>query len=386
MPANVVEAFRRSAGHSFLTAGLAVGLVLISAVSVVAVTPSSAHAAPAPVDLGTAAGFSVLGASTVTNTGPTAISTDLGVSPGTAVTGFPPGTVGGTIHAADAAAAQAQTDLTAAYNDAAGRTPDSTVSGDLGGQTLAPGVYNSTSSLAVTGTLTLDGQGDPNAVFIIQMGSTLTTASASAVNLINGAQACNVFWQVGSSATLGTGSAFSGDILAQVSITVTTGVSITGRALARAGAVTLDTNTVNGADCLPGFLMISAPAARNLGTGAPGTTITNTFGNVTVDDQRGDNPSDWTATVSSTGFASTGVPDIPASAVTYSPGTEVGHVGDGTFTAGTVGTLSAGGRTAYSHTAGTGSNQLVWNPTLAVHVPNTATAGVYTGTITHSVA
>lgn len=135
-----------------------------------------------------------------------------------------------------------------------------------------------------------------------------------------------------------------------------------------------------------GDLTISAPATSDLGTGAPGTTISDTLGNVTVDDLRGDNPATWAATVSSTDFTSPGVPDIPASAVTYTPNAQVSHVGDGVFTAGTVGTLSATPRPAYSHTAGTGSNQLVWNPTLAVAVPNTATAAVYTGTVTHSVA
>jgi hypothetical protein len=158
------------------------------------------------------------------------------------------------------------------------------------------------------------------------------------------------------------------------------------------GVVLAAANPANAADTTvtftvsAGALTISAPAARDLGTGTPGTTISNTLGNVTVDDLRGDNPSAWTATVSSTDFSSAGVPDIPASDVTYTPGTEVSHVGDGTFTAGTIGTLSAGGRTAYSHAAGTGSNQLVWNPTLAVAVPTTATAAEYTGTVTHSVA
>jgi hypothetical protein len=135
-----------------------------------------------------------------------------------------------------------------------------------------------------------------------------------------------------------------------------------------------------------GALTISAPATRDLGSGTPGTTISTTLGNVTVDDLRGDNPAAWAATVASTDFTSAGVPDIPASAVTYTPNAEVSHVGDGTFTAGTVGTLSTTPRPAYGHAAGTGSNQLIWNPTQAVAVPNTATAAVYTGTVTHSVA
>lgn len=383
MPSDALHAFGRSAGRCLLAAGLVLGLAVGHGT---AVAQSTAHAAQAPVSLGAAAPFSVLAATTVTNTGASVVGPDLGVSPGTAVTGFPPGTVTGAIHAADATAAAAQTALTAAYTDAEGRTPSTTISGDLGGLTIAPGVYNSASSLGLTGTLTLDGQGDPNAVFIIQMGSTLTTASASEVTLIHEAQACNVFFQVGSSATLGTGSTLQGNILALTSITVTTGVTIIGRALARNGAVTLDTNDITAATCAPGFLTISAPTSKNLGTGTPGTTITSTLGNVTVDDQRGTTPAAWTASVSSTDFTGTGVPAIPASAVTYTPGTPVAHTGDGTFTAGAAGTLSASPGNAYTHTGGTGTNQLIWNPTLTIAIPPTATATTYTGTVTHLVA
>ncbi|MEV7967061.1 ice-binding family protein [Sphaerisporangium sp. NPDC088356] len=214
-------------------------------------TPHTAGAAQAPVGLGTATSYAVLAGSAVTNTGPTVVTGDLGVNPGSAVTGFPPGTVIGTIHAADAAAVQAQVDLTTAYNDAAGRTPVTTVPTELGGTTLTPGVYTSAAgTLGITGNLTLDAQGDPNAVFIFQAASTLITASASTVTLIGGAQACNVFWQVGSSATLGTSSSFVGSILALASITVTTGVTVNGRLLARNGAVTLDSDTVTRSDCL----------------------------------------------------------------------------------------------------------------------------------------
>src|SRR5579859_4512028 len=156
--------------------------------------------------------FSVLAGSTVTNTGATTISGDVGVSPGTAVTGFPPGLAGGAIHKADGAAAQAQAALTAGYIDAAGRSGGTSVSGDLVGRTLTAGVYKSTSSLAVTGDVTLDAQGDPSAVFIFQISSSLTTGSGSHVILANSAKACNVFWQVGSSATLGTNSVLKGNI------------------------------------------------------------------------------------------------------------------------------------------------------------------------------
>lgn len=212
---------------------------------------SQAGAAPAPVGLGTATSFAVLAASTVTNTGPTVVSGDLGVSPGTAVTGFPPGTVSnGTIHVADAVALQAQNDLTTAYNDTAGRTPTGAVTANLAGQTLVPGVYRgATLDLSGALPLTLDAQGDAGAVFIFQAGSTLITASDSRIQLINGGNPCNVFWQIGSSATLGTNSTFVGSILAQTSITANTGATIAGRLLARTAAVTLDTNTVTRPSC-----------------------------------------------------------------------------------------------------------------------------------------
>jgi hypothetical protein len=209
-------------------------------------TTAGSAAGQAPVVLGSAATFVVLGGSTVTNTGASIINGDLGLSPGTAVTGFPPGIVNGAIHAADPTAAQAQLDLTAAYNDAAGRTVGAiTVAGNLGGQTLTPGLYKSTSTLAISsGDLTLDAQGDANAVFIFQMGSSFTSTIGRQIILAGGAKAANIFWQVGSSATLGTGSVFKGNILALASITVTTGAAVEGRLLARTAAVTLDANVV----------------------------------------------------------------------------------------------------------------------------------------------
>ncbi|MGV9840231.1 ice-binding family protein [Nocardia niigatensis] len=198
-----------------------------------------------PVNLGTASTFAVLGATTVTNTGATAITGDLGVSPGTAVTGFPPGTVtSGAIHAGDAVAAQAHTDLQIAYTDAAGRTPTALVTTDLAGQTLTSGVYHAVAGIGLNGTVTLDGQGNPNAVFIFQAGTTLITGAGSVVNLINGATPNNVFWQVGSSATLGANTNFAGNILAFTSVTVTGGTTANGDILALNGAITLDTNTI----------------------------------------------------------------------------------------------------------------------------------------------
>lgn len=238
-----------------------------------------AEAAQATVGLGTAASYAVVAGTTVTNTGASTISGNLGVSPGTSVTGFPPGTViNGTIQSATTSAAQAQSDLTTAYNDAAGRTPVTTVTADLGGQTLVPGVYSG-GALGLTGTLTLDAQGNSSAVFIFQASSTLITASSSTIALIGGANACNVFWQVGSSATLGTSSVFVGSVLALTSIAADTGASVSGRLLARNGAVTLDTNTITSpTGCASTASTTTTTAASTTtttaGTTTAGTTIT----------------------------------------------------------------------------------------------------------------
>ncbi len=236
--------------HSRQSRGsLAVRLSVLTCVAGLAFLATGALAAQPSVGLGTGSAFAVLGGQTVTNTGSSTINGDLGVSPGGAVTGFPPGTINGSVHAADAVAGGAQSDLTTAYNDAAGRTPFVAVPADLTGLTLTPGVYKNSSALQLTGAVTLDAQGDPNAVFIFQAGSSLTTGSGSTVNLINGAQPCNVFWQVGSSATLGTTSHFVGDILALSSISMNDGVTLDGRAMARNGSVTMIDDTVTAANC-----------------------------------------------------------------------------------------------------------------------------------------
>jgi hypothetical protein len=218
--------------------------------------------------LGTAQKFAVLASSTVTNTGATNLTGDLGVSPGSAVTGFPPGLLTGTIHAADSIAAQAQLDALAAFNYLAGEPCTTDLSGtNLGGLTLTPGVYCFSSSAQLTGTLTLNATGNPNAVFVFKIGSTLTTASNSTV-VINGGSPCNVYFQVGSSATLGTGTHLLGSIFAGVSITVTTGATVTGGSYALGGAVTLDGNTVTA--CM-GTIQVCKAAGSGVTEGTPFT-------------------------------------------------------------------------------------------------------------------
>jgi type VI secretion system secreted protein VgrG len=221
------------------------------------------NAGAGEINLNTANAFAVLAGSAITSTGNSVVNGDLGLFPGTAVTGFPPGIVNGTTHVADAVAQQAQNDLTTAYNTAAGLAPNQTLTGqDLGGLTLTPGVYFFANSAQLTGRLTLNGEGLADPVFVFQIGSTLTTASDSSVVTINDdgstTPGISVFWQVGSSATLGTGSAFEGNILALTSITADTETSVLdGRLLALNGAVTLDHNT------------ITAPPAERQGTPVP---------------------------------------------------------------------------------------------------------------------
>jgi hypothetical protein len=229
------------------------------------VVPAARAAIVPTVVLGTAGDYSVLAGQTVTNTNASILDQSLGVHPGSAVVGFPPGLVNapGTIHAGDAVALQAKSDLTAAYVDAAARPVDQTGPADLTGQNLQAGVYAASSkgALLLTGGLILDGAGNPNSVFIFQTNSTLITGSGSTVTLINGAQQCNIFWQIGSSATLGTGSNFVGNILASTSITVENSVTVRGRALAQTGSVTLDNDRFISPTCdMTPVATVPAPA------------------------------------------------------------------------------------------------------------------------------
>ncbi len=252
-------------------------LALLLPTMLLLVAPALAATLPS---LGTAASFGSLAGTTVTNTSPTHVIGDVGVSPGSAIVGFPPGTLTGVIHAGDPVAAQAQNDVTAAYNNAAGQSCDTNLSGqDLGGKTLVSGVYCFNVAAQLTGQLTLDGQGNANSVFIFQIGSTLTTASNASVLLINGAQACRVFWQIGSSATLGTNTGFKGNILALTSITLNTSASSDGGLYARNGAITLDNNNIQACGNPPLTLTPTPSPANTLSptsTPPPGSTNTPT--------------------------------------------------------------------------------------------------------------
>lgn len=199
-----------------------------------------------PVTMLTTFDYAVLAGSSITNTGVTNITGDLGLSPGTSVTGFPPGILTGGQHISDPSATQAKLDLTTTYNSCVGRILNPvTLVGNIGGMTLPAGLYKSTSGLSISsGDLTLDAKGDANAIWIFQIASTLTTSTNRKVVLTGGAKAANVYWQVGSSATLGTTSVFKGNIMADQSITMNTGASLEGRAFARIGAVTLNGNTI----------------------------------------------------------------------------------------------------------------------------------------------
>jgi Ice-binding-like len=251
-----------------------VGILLASGLACAAVP---AVASASAVNLGTASPFVVLGGSSVTNTGPSVLNGDLGVAPGTSLVGFGlPAVVNGATHDDDAVAALAQSDLTTAYNVAASQpvSAGNDLTGqDLGGLTLTAGAYGFSSSAQLTGQLTLNAAGDPNAQFVFEIGSTLTTASASSIRLINGASPCNVYWQIGSSATLGSTTAFEGNLMAKTSISINNGSTVQGRVLASTGGVTLINDVIDGSIC--GTSTTAPPASTPFTTpptSTPGTS------------------------------------------------------------------------------------------------------------------
>jgi hypothetical protein len=403
----VKAAFTRGSRRAPWFRWLARGSALAVAAAALIGTQPGARAATA-VPLGTAASFAVMAGSTITSTGPTVITGDLGLSPGTSVTGFPPGQVNGAIHAADSAAVQAQADLTTAYDDAAAQPATATIPTELGGTTQTPGVYDSAAgTFGITGTLTLDAQGDPDAVFIFQAASTLITASASSVSLVNGAQASNVFWVVGSSATLGTSSTLQGSILALTSITVTTGTTINGRALARNGAVTLDTNTIN---LNGGALTLTSPdslswAATLTGSDQSVADMTPGDQQYTVDDATGSGAG-WRVQVSATTFTN-GSSTLPDNGTFVTNGSVTSSTATTAPTATCTGTCTLPVNTVtypvaittapsnpapfviYDTAANTGLGQVIIGGSTQpdpvgwwVNVPASALAGSYTSTIT----
>jgi hypothetical protein len=276
-----------------------------------ATAASRAVSAPQTINLGTAANFSVLAGTTVTSIPPTSMSAELGLSPGSSVTGGPSASAA---HIDDATAVTAKTDLTAAYKQAAAAPTTSVVPdvGNIGGETLTPGVYASASSMFLTGTVTLNAEGNPNALFIFKAGSTLITASHADVAFIGGAQACNVYWQVGSSATLGTGTQFAGTILALTSITSTTGVTVNGRLLAQNAAVTLDATTIRTPGCSGST---GTTTSTTTPTKSPPTTPTATTTTTGTGPCGCTSPTTTTITITKTLPCSCTLPGLPAKTI-----------------------------------------------------------------------
>jgi hypothetical protein len=348
-------------------------MAALAAILVASLAASLAGAAEAP-GLGDADGFAVLAGSGVTNAGLTVVDGNLGACPTSTVTGFPPGVVNGTI-ADTAACGSAQSALTTAYDEVAARTPTTAygVPTDLGGLTLTTGVYNSPTSLGVTGTLALDAQGDPNALFVFQAGSTVITATGSEVSLLNGAQACNVFWQVGSSATIGVDSTLVGTMLVHTSITANGGAMVQGRLLARGGAVTLDSNTVTAPTCAPATGgSLSLAQTPTAGTALiEGTAVALPVTSVT--DTRDGTVRNWTVTATVSDLVS-GVNAIPAADTTLDQ--------SGSFTTGT-GTVGTGG--LVSATDNSIDSVYTYTPTAELAHQGNIPAGAYVGTVTQTV-
>ncbi len=346
-------------------------------------TAATANAQQAPVNLKSDSTFALVAGTTVTVTGGGTITGNIGISPGTAyVAGNPAVTVNGTVYAGGPVAAQAEADLSTAYNDAAGRTvAPITVSGNIGGQTLAPGLYKSTSSLAISsGNLTLDAGGNANAVWIFQIASTLTTTSGRQVILANGANAANIFWQVGSSATIGTTSVFQGNILANVSISMLTGSTLAGRALAIGGAVTVDTGGGSSATVpvAPTAPTVTSTVPVNGAVGVPiGNKLSATFSTTM-------NPSTITAstfTLAQAGAPVSGVVTYVGTTATFTPTSALAPMKlfNATITTGAQDTSGNALAATYTWSFTTGASMAVTPPTVISTVPGSGAIGVSVG-------
>jgi hypothetical protein len=362
---------------------------------------AGASASPTPVNLGTAASFAVMSGSTATSAGVSTVTGNIGVSPGTSVTGFPPGVIRGNLDEGDAAAAAAHTDIATAYSDAVGRTAAAPIAGDLAGVTLTPGVYAAGAAITIAagGILTLDAGGDPNGVFILQAGSTLGTGANSNVALAGGAQACNVFWQVGSSATLGASSTLTGTILASTSISMGDSVTVNGRALARDGAVTLINDTVTDTPCA-GLRSNTAPPITPFSLKLTGfnQTVHTTLGAWSVTDATNSNAG-YSITVSASAPTVNGSPSAAGTggSLTLTPATATPATGE-SASAGPIATgpqqLSPTPSTIENAPVGTGEGE--WDfasgsggagaGTIAIVIPGNAGAGSYSSTLTFTAA
>jgi len=351
--------------------------VMVAAVSTLVTDVPGAGAMTTPVELGAASSLAVLAGAGITNTAAvpyTVVNGNMGACPTATITGFPPGVLNGTVVSApDCSAAQA--DLATAYAAAVALTPTTPWPPitDLGGRTLTTGVHNSPSSFGIGGTLTLDGENDPNAVFVFQAGSTLITGVNSHVVLVNGAQACNVFWQVGSSVTLGVGSTFAGSLLVASAITVNTGVAVEGRLLAIGAAITLDSNTVTRPVCATppsGSLSLAQTPIggtvliEEVAVAMPVTTVTDTRTDA----------SSWTVTANASDLESAEGAVIPGSQITLD---QSGSFTSGTGTVGTDGLVSAAAVSIGS--------VYTYTPTAEIAVQENITAGTYVGTVTQTV-
>lgn len=354
---------------------------------------SSTFTTEPTVNLGSASTYAILGTTAVTNTGNSSFDGDIGVSPGTAVTGFPPGVLSGTIHTGDASAATAQVDLAAAYRDAAGRAADTAIDGDLAGRTLTAGVYKATAAIAISTTLTLDGQNNPNAIFIIQVDAALNTAAGSNIILINGAQASRVYWQIAGAVTLGAASTFTGSIIGMAAISIGAGVHFLGRALTASGAVSMDTATSTHPVAAAGNLTATTAGATLSGVtllGAEPQFASGTSSQWSIVDARGTGAA-WTLSVSATaptsaaGTVETEERVLPVQNLSINPGTITTGPSTDAPTGITAPELALSGTPqTLIATVGPHRGTYLMTPTFSLMIPANAYRSNFTGAVENS--